>query len=157
MMVNLQLNQSNLIWTFFFSHLQTVAADVAATRTAKHNEHLELLQKSEGPLDFGFLPLLNSSYSSSWSRMRQHSRLSLSRFCVTRKKTAKNKNDRALSRVSRSQYFTRPFFPPRSLFTVSLVELTEKGNTCSLTDDCRQRSAEFCRKRGRKAAAQVNL
>lgn len=156
MMVNLQLNQSNLIWTFYSSDLQTVAADVAATRTAKHNEHLELLQKSEGPLDFGFLPLLNSSFSSSWSRMRQHSRLSLSRFCVTRKKTAKNKTTvhfRALLAPS----ISRGHFFPHSLFTVSLVELTEKGNTCSLTDDYRQRSAEFCRKRGRKAAAQVNL
>ena len=37
--LRLILYQSNLICTFFSSHLQTVAADVAATRTAKHRRN----------------------------------------------------------------------------------------------------------------------
>ena len=63
MMVNLQLNQSNLIWTFFSPHLQTVAADVAATRTAKYRTNtLNSYKNRKDRLISAFFPFLIAAF-----------------------------------------------------------------------------------------------
>lgn len=157
MMVNLLLNQSNLIWTFFSPHLQTVAADVAATRTAKYRTNtLNSYKNRKDRLISAFFPFLIAAFlrvEVVWDNILD---FRLVGFAWRERKPRKTKRPCTFARFSLPVFHAAIFFP-RSLFTVSLVELTEKGNTCSLTDDYRQRSAGFCRERGRKAAAQVNL